>query len=175
MIAVLDALMPESAVVAALRFESGFSFNLDLTRMRLVTDDLLASVATESDESSSWDSGNDGYSSGEESSSDEPASEEPGEDSVTSEEETAGSEDGGETASAAVPSAPITKIDLGPAPSFTASTRQQASLLLSAVEGFFRVVEPSSPVTVLLARARSYFGKDFASILNELMPPPSTE
>ena len=66
MIAVLDALLPEAAVAAALRFEGGFSFNLDLPRMRLVTDDLLANVATEPEESSSWDSGNDGYSSSEE-------------------------------------------------------------------------------------------------------------
>ena len=105
-------------------------------------------------------------------------SEEPADDSAASEEEAAGSEEGaseegaGETAPAAVPSAPVTRIDSGAVPSFSASTRQQASQLLSAVESFFRVVEPSSPVTLLLARARSYFGKDFASILNELMPPP---
>ena len=46
-------------------------------RMKLVTDDLLANVATEPEERSSWDSGNDGYSSSERPSSEEPASEEP--------------------------------------------------------------------------------------------------
>ena len=40
------------------------------------------------------------------------------------------------------------------------------------VENFFKLVEPSSPVALLLARARAYVGKDFAAILNELLPPP---
>ena len=55
------------------------------------------------------------------------------------------SEDGAGSAPAAA-AALVTRIDSAPYRRSRASTRQQASQLLSAVEGFFRQVEPSSPM-----------------------------
>jgi type VI secretion system protein ImpA len=179
LIAALDALLPEPAARAALRFEGGFRFDLDLARMRHVTDDMLAAISAEaeaaasessdsswgsSEESSSWDSASSESTESEEQPADE-SSESP--DSSESQD--------GEEAPAETPPPHVTPpspmIDTSSAPSFSATTRQEASQLLSAVEGFFKVVEPSSPVALLLTRARSYFGKDFTAILNELLPP----
>ncbi|QUJ78244.1 type VI secretion system ImpA family N-terminal domain-containing protein [Sulfitobacter albidus] len=46
----------------------------------------------------------------------------------------------------------------------------EASAQILAVETYFRAVEKSSPLPMLLARARSYIGKDFESLLKELVP-----
>ncbi|GLQ58036.1 ImpA family type VI secretion system protein [Devosia nitrariae] len=56
---------------------------------------------------------------------------------------------------------------------FTAATRAEAVALMLEIEGFFRKAEPSSPVPYLLAQARNYLDKDFASILNEMLPKDS--
>lgn len=183
LIAALDALLPEPAARAAVRFEGGFRFDLDLARMRHVTDDMLTALnaeaeaaAAESSESSdsSWGSSDESSSSDTDSSDSSEAEEQPADESS---EESASSDESSssEEASADPPPPPVTppspKIDTSNAPTFVASTRQEASQLLSAVESFFKLVEPSSPVALLLARARSYFGKDFTAILNELLPP----
>lgn len=54
--------------------------------------------------------------------------------------------------------------------SFSAETRNDAASLMLGVEAFYRTAEPSSPIPMLLAKARSYLNKDFAAILNELLP-----
>jgi type VI secretion system protein ImpA len=41
---------------------------------------------------------------------------------------------------------------------------------MQATELFYRAAEPSSPIPVLLSKARTYVSKDFASILSELIP-----
>lgn len=46
----------------------------------------------------------------------------------------------------------------------------EASAQVLAVESFFRAVEKSSPIPILLARARSYIGKDFESLMKEIVP-----
>ncbi len=56
---------------------------------------------------------------------------------------------------------------------FSAETRNDAASLMLGVEAFYRSVEPSSPIPMLLAKARSYLNKDFAAILNELLPRES--
>lgn len=188
----LETLLPEPAARASLRFESGFPFSIDLSRMKLVTDNVMASVqpaeseswsseATDSSSSESSDSSwstsswEESASSEEASSSEDATSEEAAsagdESEVPAESETPADETPAEDAvSAAVPaSAP--PVDPSVARTFVAETRLEASYLLSAVETFFRQVEPSSPIPTLLVRARSYFGKDFSAILNEMMPP----
>jgi predicted component of type VI protein secretion system len=146
--------------------------------MRHVTDDMLAGIASDAEETSSWGSSDDSWSSSGSETEEQPAAADSGEETaatdggVGGDEGTGNDDESAEPASAPVTAAPMKKIDMSGAPSFSVSNRQQASQLLSAVEGFFRMVEPSSPVALLLARARSYFGKDFTSILNELMPPP---
>jgi len=159
----LEALLPEPSAHATLRFDSGFSFSLDITRMKLVTDDMLANFSAPSDDDS-----------GRESSAEPPAEEtsEPSDTAADGSEEASNASPGvGSVPALAHPQA-IIAFDTKGVPSFTVASRQEASQLLSGVEGFFRLVEPSSPVTVLLARARTYIGKDFAAILNELLPPP---
>lgn len=53
---------------------------------------------------------------------------------------------------------------------FRVSDSEAAGAQILAVESYFRAVEKSSPIPMLLSRARSYIGKDFESILKELVP-----
>ena len=52
----------------------------------------------------------------------------------------------------------------------TVENSSEASGQLLAVETHFRAVERSSPVPLLLARARSYIGKDFETLMKEFVP-----
>lgn len=56
------------------------------------------------------------------------------------------------------------------APSFYVADAGVASSQILAVETYFRAKERSSPIPMLLARARSYIGKDFETLLKELVP-----
>ncbi len=47
---------------------------------------------------------------------------------------------------------------------------QEANSQIKAVETYFRAVEKSSPIPMLLARARSYIGKDFEALMREFIP-----
>ncbi|MBO0905483.1 ImpA family type VI secretion system protein [Jiella sonneratiae] len=53
---------------------------------------------------------------------------------------------------------------------FAASTREAATALVASVEAYFHKSEPSSPVPLLLARARSLVGRDFLALLPQLFP-----
>ncbi|WAP70019.1 type VI secretion system protein TssA [Jiella pelagia] len=55
-------------------------------------------------------------------------------------------------------------------PAFDAPNREAAAVLIASVEAHFRLSEPSSPVPLLLARARALIGKDFLALLPELFP-----
>lgn len=68
------------------------------------------------------------------------------------------------------PAAPGRAVDRGSiAGKFAAATREEAAALLAGVEVYFLKSEPSSPVPVLLARARSYLNRDFLAILKDLI------
>ncbi|MDF1872441.1 type VI secretion system ImpA family N-terminal domain-containing protein [Vannielia sp.] len=62
----------------------------------------------------------------------------------------------------------VAPIDTGPAEPVECQNRDQAAALISAVESFFRQTEPSSPVPVLLFKAKTYLNRDFSSILSDL-------
>lgn len=53
---------------------------------------------------------------------------------------------------------------------FQATSRQQASSLLDQIGAFFRRSEPSSPIPLLIDRARSLLDRDFAAILRDVLP-----
>jgi len=55
-------------------------------------------------------------------------------------------------------------------PNFSAASRAEATQILSSVESFFRAAEPSSPIPMLLQKARGYLNRDFSSILSDLIP-----
>lgn len=59
---------------------------------------------------------------------------------------------------------------------FEVATRSEAQGLLLGVDGFFRSTEPSSPIPMLLAKAKTYMNRDFAGILTDLikMDAPKT-
>lgn len=67
---------------------------------------------------------------------------------------------------------PTTGAD-APVPEMAAETREQATALLAAVETFFRRTEPSSPIPVLLFKAKTYLSRDFSAIINEIIPKES--
>lgn len=52
-----------------------------------------------------------------------------------------------------------------------AETRERAAALMSTVETFFRQVEPSSPIPVLLFKAKTFLNRDFSAIVADLFPP----
>jgi type VI secretion system protein ImpA len=51
-----------------------------------------------------------------------------------------------------------------------AVTRQQAFALLDQVAGYYRATEPTSPIPVLLDRARALAARDFMSLLKDFLP-----
>ena len=51
---------------------------------------------------------------------------------------------------------------------YSAATRTEASALMRKVEQFYRTTEPSSPIPLLVERARNFVAKDFASLLKEM-------
>ncbi len=55
-------------------------------------------------------------------------------------------------------------------PAFLVPDAGVAASQILAVETYFRAREKSSPIPMLLARARSYIGKDFETLLRELVP-----
>lgn len=55
-------------------------------------------------------------------------------------------------------------------PEVVVDTRDQAAAMMTAVEGFFRQTEPSSPIPTLLFKARGYLSRDFSALLAELFP-----
>lgn len=66
------------------------------------------------------------------------------------------------------PSSTDTETELPPPPALTNSA--EAANAIRSVEDYFRRFERSSPVPVLLQRARSYLDKDFQSLIDELIP-----
>ena len=70
-------------------------------------------------------------------------------------------------AAAADPEGPVTPPQI--------NTGGEAAGALRNVETYFRAAERSSPVPILLQRARSYLDKDFQALVDELIPqPPAT-
>lgn len=55
-----------------------------------------------------------------------------------------------------------------PVEPMTAESREEASALITAVESFFRQTEPSSPLPILLFKAKTYLNRDFSAILGDL-------
>lgn len=51
---------------------------------------------------------------------------------------------------------------------FSVETREQATSLMGLVESYFAKAEPSSPIPILLFKARGYQNRDFASIVRDL-------
>jgi type VI secretion system protein ImpA len=107
LIVALEALAPQSAEQALIRFDGPFKFQIDIARMRLLT--------------------------GEASGTDEKPA-----------QATAGK-------------------------TFEIASRSDAAALLAGVEAYFRAAEPSSPVPMLLAKARSFMNQDFLAILKDLI------
>jgi len=67
--------------------------------------------------------------------------------------------------------ADVTATDLGEAEAkiFSITTRAQATALMLSVERFYRRNEPSSPIPLLLERARTFVSKDFAGLMKEML------
>jgi type VI secretion system protein ImpA len=53
---------------------------------------------------------------------------------------------------------------------FEVTTREQVLQLLSQVTSFFQNAEPTSPIPLLLERARAMAARDFISLLREILP-----
>jgi type VI secretion system protein ImpA len=60
-------------------------------------------------------------------------------------------------------------------PEFKADTRPEAVALITSVAAFFRTVEPSSPIPMVLGRAERFISQNFQTIITDLMPKKSAE
>lgn len=71
---------------------------------------------------------------------------------------------------AALPGDATAPAPAGAAPprTFTATSRAEASALMAQIERFYRVNEPSSPIPLLVERARNFVSKSFAELVKEL-------
>jgi len=58
---------------------------------------------------------------------------------------------------------------------FSAKIRPEAIALIRGVEQFYRANEPSSPIPMLLAKARKYLNMDFEVILADMLPEKTPE
>lgn len=58
---------------------------------------------------------------------------------------------------------------------FSATIRPEAIALIKGVEQFYRVNEPSSPIPMLLAKARKYLDMSFELILADMIPEKEVE
>jgi type VI secretion system protein ImpA len=59
-----------------------------------------------------------------------------------------------------------------PPQSYAVSTRGDAAMLMDAIEKFYRRQEPSSPIPLLLERARLFVDRDFSTLLKDVMSKP---
>ncbi|RYG91398.1 hypothetical protein EU803_09910 [Loktanella sp. IMCC34160] len=69
-----------------------------------------------------------------------------------------------------VPEAGVDDAEVGDPPHIQSSA--DVATVMRGVEDFFRSREKSSPVPILLQRARSYLDKDFQALVDELIPRP---
>jgi type VI secretion system protein ImpA len=67
----------------------------------------------------------------------------------------------------AAPEDPEPEVEM---PDFSVSSRKDAGSLMSALESFYAAKEPSSPIPILLTRARGYLNQSFTAILAEFLP-----
>lgn len=111
LVVAIDALVPQIADQALMRFDNGLKFQIDMGRMRL--------LSGEQDEAESDANG------------------------------------------------------LAQANGFSVGSRAEASAMIVGVEYYFRTAEPSSPVPLLLTKARGFMKQDFLAILNDLMAAES--
>ena len=59
--------------------------------------------------------------------------------------------------------------------SFIAASRSEATALMRKIEQFYKVREPSSPIPLLVERARNFVAKDFSSLLKEMAKKDETQ
>lgn len=59
-----------------------------------------------------------------------------------------------------------------PPQSYAVGTRSDAAILMDAIEKFYRRQEPSSPIPLLLERARLFVDRDFSTLLKDVMSKP---
>jgi type VI secretion system protein ImpA len=70
-----------------------------------------------------------------------------------------------------IPAEALEPADLPPHdPPAPVNSRDHAGKSLKQIEDFFRKVEPTSPIPILLFRAKATLGRDFQSLLRELFP-----
>jgi type VI secretion system protein ImpA len=56
-----------------------------------------------------------------------------------------------------------------------ATSRQEAFALLEQVAAYYRMTEPSSPISLILDRARGFANQDFLAVLKDLLAKPAAE
>jgi len=55
-----------------------------------------------------------------------------------------------------------------------ANNRLEAFALLEQVAAYYRITEPSSPISLILDRARSFANRDFLAVLKDLLAKPTS-
>ena len=60
------------------------------------------------------------------------------------------------------------------AQTFIAASRAEATGLMRRVELFYKAIEPSSPIPLLVEQARNFVAKDFTTLLKEMAKKDET-
>lgn len=165
---ILRTLEPNFAEQATFTIGTTDRFMVPLERLAAV-EAADAGGDQDEDSGSDWGSAASDEESDEDTAADEDASEgtEDGDGSGAENSDEASDGEGEESvvAAAPVPRAPVTA-----EPTFKVATRVEALEVVSQVESFYRVSEPSSPIPQLLVRVRELANRDFLSVLRDLLP-----
>lgn len=173
---VLRTLEPNFADQAAFVIGTTDRFTIPMERLASVSEPENEDEPAEEDASSGWSEPS--YSE-EVASSETDAESTPGDEERANGEEQAAVAEGGEAepsqddGEAPVPPSPAPRVveSVAPAePRFLVSSRVDALEVISQVETFYRIAEPSSPIPHLLVRVRELANRDFLSVLRDLLP-----
>lgn len=167
----MAALMPTASAKAMLRIEGGYQFDIDLARMKSITESAIAAPLPDLPPPPPPPP-----SSPPPPPPPPPPVQAPPSDGATGEADQALDGNAGYAPMAAPPPPPPPPAPPPPPPEtpanpvFVARTRGDVSGILLGAEAFFRLVEPSSPIPLLLEKARGFLNRDFASIMSEMAP-----
>jgi len=151
----LRALVPDYAGQASVTLARDLPLTLPIERLS----ELLAEEALQIEDAPSEDG------AAEEPQSEEPQPEEPSGEDEAQEGESSGEDEAVHSAPAAASPPPMA----GPR-TYVAEDRLMAIRLIEAAAAHIRTIEPSSPIPMLLDQAKAGAGRDFVSLLREVLP-----
>ena len=165
-------LVPESLPAATIRIGKGAGFNLPMERLGEIEaseDETLYAGEAAQPEDDNIEVAEPVAEDDSDEATDSPSGDDSSDDGEGSDEQTDGDAPADEPVAREPSSQP------GSTGRFAAVTSQRQAIdLMGHVADFYRAREPSSPMPLLLERARALMGRDFLAILEEMLPASHT-